>query len=116
SERRAQLMADVGEDAALGGVQFHQLLIALLQHLLVLVQLVTEGELTEAQAVVKQTPDHDENAGHKQEIEVVEKGPKIPQVNPVAQEVMEQGDGNVHAEHFEKDNEAFLETPAQQDG
>ena len=47
-QRRAQFVADVGEEAALDLVQFLQLLVAFLELLPVLVQLVAQGELAES--------------------------------------------------------------------
>ena len=46
-------MADVGEKPALDLIQLHQLLIVFLKHLFVSIQLKAQGELAEAQPVIK---------------------------------------------------------------
>src|SRR5206468_603665 len=62
-ERRAQLMADVCEEPALDLVEFLELAVALLQLQPVLIQFVTQGKFTKADAVVKPAPGDDENTG-----------------------------------------------------
>src|SRR4051794_14651129 len=70
-QRSAQLMTDIRKKPALGFVQLLELLVAGLQHLLVLTQFVTQGKFTKTNLVVKPTARDNEHASHQQEIKVI---------------------------------------------
>ena len=72
-QRRAQLMADIGEESVFDLIQFEELLVAFLQRLSVLVQLIAEGKLAEAGPAVKITAGDGYNCRQAKEIEVIEK-------------------------------------------
>src|SRR5437016_12355449 len=73
-KRRAQLMADIGEEPAFYLVQFGQLFVFLLERLFVLVQLVTQSELAEPHLAVEEPAGDDNDASQDQKINVVQDG------------------------------------------
>src|ERR1035441_1476726 len=104
-------MADVGEEAALNLVQFHQLLVALLQRLAVPIQFEPEGELAEPNLVVKPTPANDEYSGDEEEIEIIEEnaaGRQRVGMQQTCRQIGQEGQG--------KHQDTVQQRPTQQDG
>ena len=71
-ERRAQLMADVGEETTLDLVEFLELAVALLQLLPVLIQFVAQGKFAKAKAIEEMVSRNHDDARQNQEVEIVE--------------------------------------------
>src|SRR5439155_11133771 len=72
-QRRAQLMADIGEEPVFDLVQLEEFLIAHFERYPVLIQLKAQGELAEAGAAVKIAASDGDNGRQHKEIEIVEK-------------------------------------------
>src|SRR5215510_9909120 len=109
-------MADVGKEPAFGRIQFDKLLVAFLQHLLVLVQLKSQGKLTKTEALVKQAANDDEGSRHHQEVKIIDEGSNVVQVNRVDDKVVQDAHRDVHADDFKEHDRAIAKTPSQQDG
>src|ERR1035441_6753770 len=70
-------MADVGEEAALDLVQFHQLLVAFLQHFPALIQLEAQREFAHPEHPMDAAAGNHDDARQAKEVEVVKKAPPL---------------------------------------
>ena len=92
-ERRAQLMADVGEETTLDLVEFLELAVALLELLPVLIQFVAQGKFAKAEAIEEMVSRNHNDARKNQEVEIVEnKGELL--FRP-----LEQAGSGIHQQH-----------------
>src|SRR5688572_16460894 len=102
-------MADIGEKPALDLVQFLQLLIVFLKLTTVLVELKSEAEFSEAKPVVKMTSNGHKDAGHQQEIDVIDEN----SIMLVARKAVSETRRGVQRHHLKKNDQAVLEGPSQ---
>src|SRR6185369_8264856 len=71
-ERRAQFVADVGEETALDLVEFLELAVIFLKLQAVLIQFVAQGKFSEAKAIEEMVSRNHDDARQNQEVEIVE--------------------------------------------
>ena len=76
-ERRAQLMANVGEKTAFNLIELKEFSVTFLQHLPTFVQLKTNLEFSKEQPIIEIISGDNDNPGQDQKIKIVEKMAKI---------------------------------------
>src|ERR1041384_2449409 len=74
-ERSAQLMADVGEEAALGFIEFLELVMRFLNHAFVLVQFPAQFEFAKALFEMIEGAENDDRRRGGEKVEIIENRP-----------------------------------------
>ena len=104
-ERRAQLMADVGEETTLDLVEFLELAVAVLELPAVLIQFVAQSKFTKAKAIEEMVSRNHNDARQNQEVEIIEDEGKL------LFRSFQQAGGGIHEQHAADRDQRLPYTP-----